>query len=106
MAAFGFAHSALSAQAQSSGVSLAAYVLPDGTAPVICFGQEDGKDKGLSSKICDACVLISSLGVSPSDLGGSVELQYSIIVSALQPRLFVSIAVSTYVPHLRGPPIS
>lgn len=44
----------------SQTVDLSAYVLPDGTIPVICFGGE-GDGKNTSSQACPFCTLASAV---------------------------------------------
>ncbi len=47
-----------------SATELAAYALPDGSLPIICFGNDgvgSGHDEGAGGTGCDACRLTSSV---------------------------------------------
>ena len=66
----GFSHKVPSFAAAPSPTELSAYVLPDGTIPVICFSGQD-EDGGSSCQLygtgCEAC-LISSAAMLPLPL--------------------------------------
>jgi hypothetical protein len=57
----GFAHRPLMA-APYDGVDMTAYLLPDGTLPVICVdGKADDKPEKMAYHGCDACRLSASI---------------------------------------------
>lgn len=54
------AHGGQFAPAPTASVDLSAYVLPDGTAPVLCLGLGDPEGAGAATA-CDACRLLDDL---------------------------------------------
>lgn len=68
-----YAHKPLVLEADAYSVSpteLAAYVLPDGSLPVLCLsGAPGGSTDGAVGATCDACLITSSPGllVAPAD---------------------------------------
>ncbi|MCA3625920.1 MAG: hypothetical protein IOC49_01650 [Methylobacterium sp.] len=98
----GFAHHHAHA---NSKPDMSAYMLPDGTVPVICFGMGDGSDKGTPGKltICDACLAMAGANLPPPcpailavDFGPGVVLKPAEQTAALA-RLIIN-------PTSRGPP--
>ncbi len=101
----GFAHKI--ATITSTSIELTAYILPDGSVPVICgdLGNYD-VDHGSkhTSPVCDACRLVAAPGmVSANECWAPVRRP----LSSLHARVTsdrVEIRRSSHVPHLRGPP--
>ena len=65
LVAVAFGHQSLRLSSSDlSAAELAAYVLPDGSLPVICFGNDgvgSGHDENAGATGCDACRLTSSV---------------------------------------------
>jgi hypothetical protein len=68
----GFSHAPYASAVEPTDV--AAYTLPDGTVPVICYGaDEDGTGKKMVDHGCEACRLSSSIAMPlPSESTGEI----------------------------------
>lgn len=102
----GFAHELPAARGTGPAIDLSAYVLPDGTVPVICINnpaETDAPQAGGQS-LCDACLLTSAPGLcaSPAEIA-AVDFA-SIRVS--QPKASADgVDYAWFRPHApRGPP--
>ena len=101
----GFAHK--TATITSTSIDLTAYILPDGSAPVICgdLGNHDA-DHGSkhTTPVCDACRLVAAPGmVSANECWVPVRRPLSSFHARVTSDR-VDAHRSSHVPHLRGPP--
>ena len=97
----GFAHKS------SISITFAAYILPDGSVPIIC-GDVGNRDAGHGSKhtspVCDACRLVAAPGmVLVSECWVPFRRPSSSLYSWITSNR-IAISRSSHVPHLRGPP--
>lgn len=107
MAVVGFAHTSVPRSGQTSNVDLAAYALPDGSLPTICFNPAtgDGDKPSAMAAPCDACLLTSAAGLPPCR-GANVApvVPAEALVFAAAETTFRPVHIA-HVLHLRGPPL-
>ncbi len=101
----GFAHK--SGTIAITSIDLSAYILPDGSVPVIC-GDSGSQDSDHGSKhtgpTCDACRLVAAYGmVSANECWVPVRHPLSSFHARVTSDR-VDSRRSSHVPHLRGPP--
>lgn len=100
-ASIGFAH-----RFHLSPTDLAQFVLPDGTLPTICSGNNDDDSRGQSAhfKTCDACCLTHAPGLPPSQGQGAVRIHMAaaVFMPWREPTQTL-LAIRAHRP--RGPPV-
>ena len=100
----GFAHRTLVSAPDPALPDLSAYVLPDGTVPVLCRTLADDADGGFAPGICPLYSLnaVSALPPAPCDeLGRPVAYA---AIAYTQATVTASAAVRTATPPVRAPP--
>lgn len=105
VASVGFAHR--SANSTPIVLDLTAFVLPGGSAPVICGDMADGeagRGDQHANPLCDVCQLVAAPGlVSAADCGVAVRRpSLALAAGGLSDR--VPVRGRSHVAHLRGPP--
>lgn len=106
MASLGFAHQALILPAPAPDLS--AYVLPDGTLPVVCTPDMGDAPAGslphLNAALCDACLLSAAPGLlpcagvlPPQRVAAAATARFTVVAQHLVPH-------RGFIAHLRGPP--
>ena len=82
---------------------LAAYVLPDGTTPVLCAADQDGEHRHGIGSGCDACRIADAPGLAlPEPDGPSLPSGARVLAGILAESALV--ASSLHKPWSRGPP--
>lgn len=87
-----FAHTPMGAAGNDDAQSSLAYMLPDGSIPVIC--TYDGEDQGNGFHICEFCLIASGASLGSTDDCGAVTR----LADSATSRLIASVAL----PHGRG----
>lgn len=100
-ASIGFAH-----RFNLVPADLAQFVLPDGTLPTICGGDNDDDSRGQSahSQTCDACCLTHAPGLPPSQGQGAIRIQMAVI-DFIPWREPAQTLLSIRAHRPRGPPV-
>ena len=83
---------------------LSAYVLPDGTVPVLCLALAGDGEGGFAPGVCPLCSLnaVSNLAPSPCDALGA-RIAYTPVAYTQAPAVAIA-AVRTATPPARAPP--
>lgn len=105
VAVLGFAHS--QSVLLRPTPDLAAFMLPDGSLPTICF--DDGRSRGPAearTSVCDACLLSSAPGLEACASESDVPVSAVVRLAFHPPSAAVIRHAQNHVPHLRGPPIA
>ncbi|MDE2361280.1 MAG: hypothetical protein KGM42_01270 [Hyphomicrobiales bacterium] len=100
----GFAHQPVAA-AQAVGPDLSAYVLPDGTAPILCSelgGVDHGARHGVSHP-CEACALTAAAGLICAPPAVFHAAEFVVLAHARTAQAQFAPAVLP-APTSRGPP--
>lgn len=101
MALLGFAHKPIYFPTRA-GVELAAYFLPDGTAPSIC-GESDDRSPVVHDHHCDACALNAAPGLLATPQA-CLPARVGRLVAQLPWRLAQFEPAPRHAPTSRGPP--
>lgn len=105
----GFAHQPPAiAMAGTQPLALAAYALPDGTIPDICFSEDGshGDRHGPELSVCDACIIASSILLpSPADVAGR---RLALTLAVIEPQQAETVRRRLFPPNAapRAPPLS
>lgn len=102
----GFAHTPIVTRDAAPAIDLSAYVLPDGTVPVICIygpADEDAPQAG-GHRLCDACLLTAAPGlcVSPAEVAAIDVASIQVSMPLAAPDIWGSAEFRPHAP--RGPP--
>lgn len=100
----GVAHRPIISSTTAPNVELSAYVFPDGTIPVICFGGE-GDGKSTSSRGCEICTLANTiiLPEPPQSFARTmIEIKY---VGSVSKALTISKSIRLVGAPPTGPPL-
>jgi hypothetical protein len=105
VAVLGFAHS--QSVLLRPTPDLAAFMLPDGSLPTICFDDGKARDPaGAKNVVCDACLLSSAPGLAACANEPAGHAPTSVRLVFQPPRVVAIRHALNHVPHLRGPPVA